>query len=575
MQDIHRFERRDDPVEEGQLGLERPDCRQGSAALSRRDTFGLVGAGAALRWCGMPLVFGFGSASALTVEEQASAQKKESKQPPKTLAVDLRDFVKGDGTDESAGMLAAIATGASVIHGRDMIIRFEDIEINRAIVFDCENVTFKKVTNTKSLCRIRGGNYSIRYKGVRIDGGYVNPTLDYASDIVVTGIGEPGLKLYFENCIFDNIGNWAVAIGFFKQESIHLVSVRQCRSNGRHKPRLSGSISGIFNIANAREFRVDDWRNRGDGEFSDALSLTSFRRMPACSFSVTNTACHFRNINIEDECGLILYSGCHDSNIENFKASRCAFGLRILNSRNCSLREATIEGCILRKVYALEWSPYIRLGTSVGSVVEENIAGFVAENVRIIGGGLGFGSIGAQINGGGKHKVQNARARNIVLRNVRIASGGTSLTLQDTENFSMIGGSLSSDESLSPLINAVQSTSDGLLRQSFIGVEFDRKGGAGRVLAGGLKNGNSQPSTEFQFKDCIYKRIENVSTAVISWRGAGLMSIEAGSVDSDPVGKFLEVAETGRFVFRNVTGLKFPAAKVTFDRASVREVLID
>ncbi|MNV98578.1 hypothetical protein D3C71_1938450 [compost metagenome] len=53
------------------------------------------------------------------------------------------------------------------------------------------------------------------------------------------------------------------------------------------------------------------------------------------------------------------------------------------------------------------------------------------------------------------------------------------------------------------------------------------------------------------------------------------MSIEAGSVDSDPVGKFLEVAETGRFVFRNVTGLKFPAAKVTFDRASVREVLID
>lgn len=517
------------------------------------------------------------SGSSKVGTRQPFSGAKARKQSEKNLdSVDLRDFVTGDGSDETAGMLAALATGARVIRGRDMTVRFEDIELSRGVVFDCENVTFKKLTNTKNLWRIRGGAYIIRHRGVRIDGGYSSSALTYAPDLVVTGIDAPGLKLYFEDCDHDNCGNSSLFTGYFAQGSIYLVNVLNCRSNGQHMPRLPGVINSVFSVNNCRDFRINGWRNTGDGIFINAVDLSSFDRMPACSITADNTTCRFRDVDIEDECGVILYSGCHHSSIAEFNASGCAFGLRMLNARNCSIRQAVIEDSVLQSVYALEWSPYLRLGTGIGSVEEEDVVGFTAENVWIKGSGLGFGAIGAQINGSGAHVVQNARARKIALKNVHILTGGTCLTFQDTDDFEMSGGTLSCSTSATAIINAVQTIANGLGAHVFREVTIDRKGGTGRILNGGLTAGSLQLGTQFYFPGCKYKNLASITSTAIYWRGAGVMHVEGGTVDSQPAGTFLLAFDTGRLVFRDVLGLTYPSTtKISIDYSSVRQVISD
>lgn len=422
--------------------------------------------------------------------------------------------------------------------------------------------------------------YDLVFDGVEIDGKYAGLGAAGGQEILVSGGSVRGLVIRFNEVELSNISKSVLHTGYYEQGMVQSIQVKDCTSNGQHKPRAFSELDCLFSVHNAGLFSVDGFTEIGTGIFdiagSDASDIIS---MPMPFTITTNTRLVGKGFNLLDGGGIMSYSGGHNSTISDSVIENCAYGWRVQNARNCVIKESALRRIKVRG--AVLYQPYARLNTSTASVKEENILGFTIKNVSFedCNGDISIG--GSMIYANSTPLVTNPRARKVLIDSV-VSRGCTNqwLGVQDGDGIEIKSTHVSGCTA-TRLISFSQSAANGAGVIDIHHSEFDA-GGRNQVL---ISDPNStlttkQPTTKLFVHDgVVLKGFTGSVSPIIYLKYAGIVAVENIEYQGKPLIP-VQFNEHNLAIFRNVTGLTYPASiangnNVNFFWSTIDEIQSD
>jgi len=293
------------------------------------------------------------------------------------------------------------------------------LTVGRALRF-VGSFTFKKKLDgaglpTGSIIDIRTGLYQVAWADVTFDGSWSNGYSD--PDIVFTHSSN-GLRLLFERCSFDYWSKYSLDTGYPGVYKIHSIKLQTCATNGigAYKQQAqSETAASIIAVNYAGRLDIIDCDFPGDGvyDLGDGTAA-GLVRAPAFAILCTYTRVTVKDSQFIGSSGVVLYTGCDNSQIENCYFEDC---LHAISAQECIL--PIIRNCRFIRSKAqyrgtVTIQPYARLTSSVGRKVE-GLIGAIIENCMFEGNEIDISALGVWLYAG-QYGVQNTRCRGVRVR---------------------------------------------------------------------------------------------------------------------------------------------------------------
>lgn len=321
-----------------------------------------------------------------------------------------------DATKDSTAWQAAIDSGAHEIRGKGgRTYLVEGLSINRALIFT-GTFTFKKPSTAGSILTISTGPYKLAFDGITFDGSW---STGYGDPDVAFNASANGLQVSFRHCSFNNWSKYSIFTGYPGHGKIDHVLLQECTTNGigAFKAQAqSETTAAIINVNYAGRLDLLNCSFPGDSTF-DLGNGTAAGLIRAPAFAVLCTYCRVtvRDCTFLGSSGIVLYTGCDYSLIENCQFDGC---LHAVSAQECILptvRNSTFIGGKAQYRGTITIQPWARLASTVGRKVE-GLIGALIEGCVFSGNEIDIAALGAWLYAG-QYGVQNTRCRGVRIRN--------------------------------------------------------------------------------------------------------------------------------------------------------------
>jgi len=326
-------------------------------------------------------------------------------------------------TDEldTVAIQAAINSGAREIENRRGAVYLTlGLTLNRSLRF-AGRAIWKKAPSPSgipcegAIINITTGAYKIEFDDITFDGawasGYGDPDIQFTAS-------ANGLELAFHRCKFNNWSKYSMFNGYPGYGKFTSVLLSECGSNGIGAFKAmaqSETAAAIININYADRVDIVNCNFPGDGNFNlGDGTAAGLVRAPA--FAVLCTYCRVTvtDGNFPNSSGIVLYTGCDYSVIENCRFVNC---LHAISAQECILptvRNCTFIGGRAQYRGTVTIQPWARLTSDVGRK-QEGLIGALIEGCTFSGNEIDISALGAWLYAG-QHGVANTRCRGVRVR---------------------------------------------------------------------------------------------------------------------------------------------------------------